>query len=304
MTVSPHWHILGAGALGGLFAGTMQSAGLTATLLTHRDQPQTLRVTLLPGNGSASEAVLDVPVCPLPAMPKASVDHLLMTTKAFAVGPALREVLPWLTRDARVVCCANGIGFEAEAQALLGARPLLRAVTTEAALRSGPKQVTHSGHGETLVGDGRSPQAPAWFQTSLGQLPGWRWVADTESAVRRKFAVNCAINALTTVHRCRNGELLQRPELTRVFEALCVETEEALRRLRLWSGDETLLEVARGVCMRTAENRSSMLQDRLAGRRCEIDYLNGHLLALAAEAGLELPVNEQLVRELHREERG
>src|SRR6056297_186539 len=129
MTSSPHWHILGAGALGGLFAGTMQSAGLAATLLTHRDQAQTLRVTLLARGGSARETALDVPVCPLSAVPPTSIDHLLVTTKAFAVGPALRGVLPRLTREARVLCCANGIGFEAEAQALLGARPLLRGVT-------------------------------------------------------------------------------------------------------------------------------------------------------------------------------
>jgi 2-dehydropantoate 2-reductase len=50
----------------------------------------------------------------------------------------------------------------------------------------------------------------------------------------------------------------------------------------------------------TADNRSSMLQDVLAGRGTEIEYLTGHLLQLAARHGLAAPQNESLYRSICR----
>ena len=47
--------------------------------------------------------------------------------------------------------------------------------------------------------------------------------------------------------------------------------------------------------------KSSMLQDHLAGRRSEIDAINGMVAPLAAEVGLSAPKNEtvsQIVRML------
>lgn len=46
-----------------------------------------------------------------------------------------------------------------------------------------------------------------------------------------------------------------------------------------------------GICSRTALNRSSMLVDIEAGRRSEIDSINGAVAALAERHGLEAPLN-------------
>jgi 2-dehydropantoate 2-reductase len=41
--------------------------------------------------------------------------------------------------------------------------------------------------------------------------------------------------------------------------------------------------------------RPSMLQDVMKGRRTEIDYLNGHVVAEGRQVGLKTPVNEAVV---------
>jgi 2-dehydropantoate 2-reductase len=49
----------------------------------------------------------------------------------------------------------------------------------------------------------------------------------------------------------------------------------------------------------TAGNRSSMLQDILAGRRTEIEHLTGALLRLAQRRGVNVPTHRafyQLIR--------
>jgi 2-dehydropantoate 2-reductase len=286
MTAPLRWHILGAGAIGSLLAAQLRAAGCDAELLARRGSaPQQRQVVL--------EQTVEIVADALDRQPPGSIRHLLIATKAHAVAEALQDALPFLQDAAVVVCCANGMGFEEAASDLRPGRPLLRAITTEGAHRSGDR-IIHAGRGETLLGDPGGGDRPAWFDASLATVPHWYWSGDIRRALWRKFALNCTINPLTAVYDCRNGELLERAPLRIEMQKLAVETEWALRRLHLWPGGQPLLQSVVEVCRATAENASSMLQDRRAGRRTEIDFLNGHLLRRAAQQGLDLPANARL----------
>jgi 2-dehydropantoate 2-reductase len=50
--------------------------------------------------------------------------------------------------------------------------------------------------------------------------------------------------------------------------------------------------------------RSSMWEDLQAGRRTEVDYLNGAVVALAERAGLDAPANRRIVALVHAAEQG
>jgi 2-dehydropantoate 2-reductase len=52
------------------------------------------------------------------------------------------------------------------------------------------------------------------------------------------------------------------------------------------------------------EARSSMWEDLQAGRRTEVDYLNGAVVALAERTGLDAPANRRIVALVHAAERG
>jgi 2-dehydropantoate 2-reductase len=52
------------------------------------------------------------------------------------------------------------------------------------------------------------------------------------------------------------------------------------------------------------EARSSMWEDLQAGRRTEVDYLNGAVVKLAREAGLDAPANRRIVELAHAAEAG
>ena len=53
-----------------------------------------------------------------------------------------------------------------------------------------------------------------------------------------------------------------------------------------------------------ARARSSMADDLAAGRRTEIDYINGELVRLAERLGVEAPVNRRIVQLVRRAEAG
>ena len=114
------------------------------------------------------------------------------------------------------------------------------------------------------------------------------------------MAVNCAINPLTALHGCANGELAQRPELARKVTALCNEITQVSYAAGFTSTAQSLPQTVTEVIKKTAANRSSMLQDVSAGRQTEIDYITGYLLRTAKDHGIVAPHNTEMFERIKR----
>jgi 2-dehydropantoate 2-reductase len=112
-----------------------------------------------------------------------------------------------------------------------------------------------------------------------------------------KLAINCAINPLTALHRCRNGELAG-PALAPLLATLCEEIMQVSAAAGFGAVTGDLPAQVAAVVHATANNRSSMLQDVLAGRGTEIDYITGYLLGVASHHGIAVPENESLYRSI------
>jgi 2-dehydropantoate 2-reductase len=114
----------------------------------------------------------------------------------------------------------------------------------------------------------------------------------------QKLAVNCVINPLTALHRCPNGELNNDPERSSQVAALCREVREIACAAGMAAAVADLHQIVTQVISSTATNRSSMLQDVLAGRPTEIDYINGYLVKIADAQHLEASMNRRLLSAL------
>lgn len=292
MSNRERWHVLGAGAMGCMLAQRLAAGGQAVTLLHHRQRRESRQLI-------SDGEMLTLRAEPLGGVPRLSIRRLLLTTKAGQLAAAVDAAAPFLATDAVLLTTANGLGFEAAVARRLPGLPLHRAVSTAAAYRDDSGVVHAVATGQTRVGTpGGEADAPSWFRDSLADLKGWNWEPDIATALGEKFAVNCVINALTAVHRCRNGDLLVGDTAGAELAALCAESEPALRGLGLWQQNRPLLSIAVDICRSTAQNQSSMLQDVLADRPTEIDYLNGELLRRAEPLGLALPRNRALVAAL------
>lgn len=158
------------------------------------------------------------------------------------------------------------------------------------------------------------------------QAPGSS--SSSSSSLRRqlllKLAANCCINPLTALLRCPNGALAAQPHARQAISALCAELEAVFPELLLAQaagahegagapndttpctdtaagvgvaagvdGSSTFDAVLR-VSEATARNRSSMLQDVMAGRPTEVDYLSGYVVDVARGRGVPVPANLML----------
>ncbi|WP_248281374.1 2-dehydropantoate 2-reductase [Azoarcus sp. TTM-91] len=163
-------------------------------------------------------------------------------------------------------------------------------ITTMGAHRNGGA-VTLVGCGETLLPPGFEVLA-RWLDEA-----GFPARVEPEIAAARlaKLLVNLALNPLTAVFRVPTGALLEAPYPPYV-EALVAEAWPVLRRAGLTLDEAQARERVWAVVRATAANRTSMLQDLLAGRRTELDAITGVLLHMAQAQGAEVPTH----RALHR----
>jgi 2-dehydropantoate 2-reductase len=300
------WHVLGAGAVGCLFASYLHRRQPGVTLLL-RDAAPGGQDPVLIETESGTEA------CHIPLQGVSAdspISHLMVTTKAYDVRPALAAVRHRLQDNTRILLLANGMGFIEELRAQGLSHRIYCGTTTEGAYRLGPRHIKHAGKGETRIGtpgnqrstallrDEKSEEAPAWAQRWCAAIPRCQWEPDIDAALWRKLAINCAINPLTALNRCPNGALAERRELVRQVDQVCQEicrvSEAAGFGKLALSLHEGVATVIRG----TAANRSSMLQDLEAGRRTEIDYITGQLLRIARQHGIPAPHNEELMRRI------
>jgi 2-dehydropantoate 2-reductase len=284
------WHILGAGAMGTLFAHRLAAAGVPVVLVGREAGPRLLHTLRSEEGDSELEFPVEGPASPGP------VRRLLVTVKAPAVVTAVTALAPRLAPDAVVLVLANGRGYREALAPCLGGRPLYRGVTSEGAYRESNTLTVHAGAGWTRIGNpAGGPRPPRWFTAGPGRLPRVSWDAAIEQALWEKLAVNCVINGVTALHGCRNGALLIDPGPRRDGEALLLETVAALRALGRPQLAAALPGTVAAVLRATAGNRSSMLADRLAGRETEIDYINGFLVARCAAQGGHLPRHAALL---------
>ncbi len=271
--MTTEWHVLGAGAIGGLFAHRLTRAGHTVTLLNRRGFAGERTLTFDYPDTTTTEYLNYEPV-----EHTGVITHLWVTTKSFDVVPGIKAVLPRLAPDAHVVVLANGMGYHPKVAELLQTQTLIVGSTTAGCNKREDTTWVIAGTGETRLGCWPHPStAPDWFKDFSDQPWACEWEPAISDALLKKLAVNCAINPPTALWDIANGDLLSAKwlpgfnaaldELAAIFEAL----------------DQTMLareihDMAHRVAHQTAANTSSMRADLQQGRRTEIEAILGFLL--------------------------
>lgn len=291
---APGWHVLGTGSIGGLFCARLVQAGFAPTLLLRDARAR----DAWRNAGGLSVAHADGrhlrvnPGVRLPGDGGGLPRHLLIATKA---PDTLAALAPWLGRDGAgqlVLLLQNGMGTSEQVRARWPRLRLWNAVTTAGAWRDAAFQVHCVADGETRAGlwDDAGDSETDTAVEAAATAGMWQCSDDIRVHLWRKLAVNAVINALTAIHGCRNGELLEITGARAQLAALAREVD-AVAAAEGVMFDEPVLALAERVIHLTAANHSSMNRDVAAGRRTEIDFINGYVVARAHVHGIAVPAN-------------
>lgn len=231
-----------------------------------------------------------------------SIKRLLLCCKAQDTDAAMASVAHSLDPQALVVLMQNGIHVQ---QQLSQRRPfgtVFCLSTSSGAWLRKPFHAVAAGTGESWLGNLYADQNPGVSSAQTGLLAE---LPQTEMNIRieqhmpqrlwEKLAVNCAINGLTVIYDCHNGELLTLATARAHCEALCAEITQLMHSLPRTPAITDLWPRVQQVLRVTRHNVSSTLQDVRNQRETEIDHLNGFLCRLAEQHGLPCPLNQQVL---------
>ncbi|MDG3087364.1 2-dehydropantoate 2-reductase [Vibrio hannami] len=289
--------VLGAGAIGSLWAYKLAEAGHNVSVWT-RDTTQT-------------RFAIELDEKPLKQFTANSFDTLadsdllLITVKAWQVRKALLPILNRLHSETILVFMHNGMGAVDEIKAEIERFPVVLATTTQAAYKPNANKVLHTGNGSTQLGAYNTAGKQCAFLAEVFQhaLPEVSWNKNISNALWNKLAINCAINPLTAIYQITNGELSEeeyQPSLEKVVE----EVSLVMSAEGIETDQFALLEKVKAVISATARNHSSMQQDIYHQRRSEIDYINGYLCRTADRHAIDAPENKKLYNQIKQIEQG
>lgn len=291
--------ILGAGAMGSVYAGLMASAGhevFAVTLWKEHAEAMSLRGLRVEGaSGDRTVSVRGstgtdgIGLC----------DLVIVATKASGVEAAARSALPLLGPETSVQTIQNGLGSAEKVAEIVGADKLAVGVVGGfgASLRA-PGHAHHNGMEMVRFGAYAGLPRPALEAgAEVWRSAGFEVALfdDIDRMVWEKLIMNVAFSATCCLTGMTIGEALSDPNAWPVARNCALEAAEvaAARGIELQVGDP--IEHVRNLGSKIPHARPSMLLDHLARQRSEIDVINGAIPREAEKVGLAAPVNSTLV---------
>ena len=287
--------IVGAGAMGSVYAGLLAGAGHEVWAVDPwLEHVAAIREGGLRVDGASGDRLVRVHATSDPT-DAGIVDLVVIATKAMDVRGAAESAGALLGRETVVLPIQNGLGSADAVADVLGAdRVVLGVAEGFGASVVAPGHVHHHGRGLVRLGERAGPVtrrveriADVWRGAGLAV----RTYDDVDRLVWEKLVCNVAFSGPCTLLGATIGQVLDDPNAWSVASACAQEAYDVAEAsgTALVYADPVAHVRAFGEGLRGA--RPSMLLDRLAGRPCEIDVINGAIPPRAATVGLQAPAN-------------
>jgi 2-dehydropantoate 2-reductase len=240
-----------------------------------------------------------------PEHARETVDLVVLFTKTFHTDAALEGVKSIIGPATHAMTLQNGLGNDEAVARHVARERVIVGVSTLPSDLIGPGRVRSHGEGGSKIypaygGDAGFAQQVAGLLTA-GGLPTVL-EPDIRAAIWSKAIFNAAMNALCALTRRTPGFLGAHEEAGALIRAVVLEGVRAAQASGVAIEAEPILDLTVVSVTDHADHEASMLQDVKAGRRTEVDAINGAIVRAAQAAGVTVPVTETLWRLVKLEE--
>jgi 2-dehydropantoate 2-reductase len=236
----------------------------------------------------ATTEAKEIPVC----------DFGIFATKSLHTRTAVEQTAHIFGSSGAVCSVQNGLGNE---EIIAGrVRQVIRGATTMAAHLIGPGHAGFEFYSDLWIGPFEPSGTPFERVQELADLlnrAGLRVVPlqDARGAQWTKLIFNSAVNPVGALTRLHHGAAHRYPPASALYEALLQEGESVAKALGITLHGDPREMIAEGASAQ-GKRKVSMLQDILAHRQTEVDFINGAIADCGEKLGIPVPLNRALWR--------
>jgi len=297
--------IAGLGSLGTVFGTMLKKAGHTVHALTREKHLSALadRRTRVTGIWGEHEAQLDGIHASIDPLKNISFDIIFLTVKSYDTAAAIEQVKPLVGTSTFVIVAQNGFGnYETVAASVGTEHTLLARVIFGVKLPApGRAEVTVIAD-DVRIGQPHNAVDPDRVRAIAAMINAagipTSYAANVAAILWDKILYNAALNPLGAVLECTYGQLAEnagtRQAMDRIIGEIFLVAQAHGMPLNWKTAEEYRQHFYAKLVPPTAKHFPSMYYDVKAGKRLEIDALNGAIVRLAREKGISVPVNETI----------
>ncbi|WOP18151.1 2-dehydropantoate 2-reductase [Raineyella sp. LH-20] len=286
--------VVGAGAMGAMYAAHFAEAGLETWLVASGERAERLRSTGLTVNGEPLHAEVVDPALTADR----TADLVLIAVKHRQLAEAIAEVAPLVGDQTTFLSVLNGLDSEQAIAAAYGSERVLLCIALAMDAQRDGDRVIFRQPGRLAIGVGSGLGTAERLQATQQVLDraGLVWVApvDMPHEMWWKFLVNVGINQASAVRREPYGAFQHDGPGRSLMLALMDEVIAVARPEGIDLGEADLAAWDRVLAGQPPQGQTSMYQDVLAGRPTEVDIFAGHVVALGARHGIPTPYNQAM----------
>jgi 2-dehydropantoate 2-reductase len=288
--------IIGCGAVGSLFAAHLARAGEVEVWAydVWKEHIDAIRKNGLRLSGAAEfTAHLNATSNPQ-ELPRC--EYGIVATKAIHTANAIAQTAHIFDATSAVCSVQNGVGNEEIIAA--HAKFVIRGTTFPAGHPIAPGHVGYDIEGDTWIGPFEPTNPPMQKVEELAGLmtrSGMNTIAlkDARGAQWTKLIFNAATNPVGALTLLHHGAATRFEPTGQLFNDLIAEGEAVAHKLGIVLHGDPRQLVEKGAST-PGKHRASMLQDVLAKRQTEVDFMNGAIVRQGDRAGVPTPLNKAL----------
>ena len=287
--------IMGAGAVGAYFGARLAAGGDEIVFIArgpHKEAMQRDGLCVFSPLGDVHIGAPDVMDDPDDV---GLCDIILFCVKLWDVAAAAETIKPLLARNCAVVPLQNGVTVEDQLSDILGAEHVMGGVCKLSVSIEAPGVIRH--HGDfAWMAFGERDGSKSWRQDCLhAACEGAGINAEASAAIDvhiwEKFVFLASFAGTTSFYRANAGQIVADPAKRARFEAMVRETAAVGRAKGVALPDDLEARTLAFVADSPPGITASMAKDLEAGRRLELDWLNGEVARLGQELGVDTPEN-------------
>lgn len=293
--------MVGIGGVGGYLAGMLSKAYPNVTLAARNERKESVKKNGLILHSDLNGEIVGHPVRVCETAEIGEQDYIFVCVKNYSLEEACEQISPAVGENTVIIPVMNGVDPGDRIRAKLKKGTVVNSLIYIVSFSNPDYSITQQGKfAKIYLGiKNASKEEQAKVDAAAEILKGagidYRTAEDIESAIWKKYILNCAFNVSTAYYNKPIGNIRSDKQRAADYEQLVNEAYQVALAKKVQIGKEETDAIIHRFYFEYADNAtSSLMRDFAAARfQNELETFSGYIVREARRLGVEAPVSEK-----------